>query len=210
MNPLKGLPQEGQQVFVVAPTGRTFSARVKALDAQSTLLALDGGLTDAADELSGGHVSIQYTNRRGVCRLDGQAHKEPEPGVLRVDHTNKVVLIQRREFVRVDALVPVTYEPCAAGGWTGETTTVNVSGGGFMVSGREGLQMGTSLNFTIELLDGDMRDSGPLSGTGRVVRETKAGLGIRIERIEERERERLIRWVFARERFGRQVVGRFS
>jgi hypothetical protein len=176
-------------------------------DAGSTLLGFEGDASDPVRILAGGHVAIQYTNLRGVCRLDGQAHAEPEPGVLRVDHTGKVQLIQRREFVRVDAIVPVTYQPYGPDGATAMTTTVNVSGGGFMIAAREGLQLHDFTDFTLEL-DRDERDAGPLTVSGRVVRETSAGSGIEIERIDDRERERLIRWVFARERLSRQIVGR--
>lgn len=203
---MRGLPETGQDVFVIAPSGAAIGARVRDVDALSTLLSFEGGATDPVAVLSGGHVSIQYTNRRGVCRVDGQAHEEPEVGVLRVDHTGNVVLIQRREFVRVDATVPVRYSPVGSDGWTAETTTVNVSGGGFMVSGREALRIGEAVSFVLEL-DGDTRDAGPLEALGRVVRETNAGLGVEVEHIDERERERLIRWVFARERLSRQILG---
>jgi c-di-GMP-binding flagellar brake protein YcgR len=180
---------------------------VRAADELSTLLAFGADASDPVAVLAGGHVAIQYTNRRGVCRIDGEGHREPEVGVLRVDYTGKVELIQRREFVRVDAMVPVSYRPIGPGGWTAETTTTNVSGGGFMISGTEGLRMNDIMAFTVEL-DGDGRDAGPLEVIGRVVRETKGGLGIRVEEIEESERERLIRWVFGRERLGRQIVGK--
>jgi hypothetical protein len=204
---MRELPQDGQQVFVVGPSGAAIAARVMDRDERSTLLAFEGRASDPVNVLAGGHVAIQYTNMRGVCRLDGQAHAEPEPGVLRVDHTGKVQLIQRREFVRVDAIVPVTYEPYGPDGTTAMTTTVNVSGGGFMIAGHEGLQLHDFTDFTLEL-DRDERDSGPLAVSGRVVRETSAGMGVEIERIDDRERERLIRWVFARERLSRKIVGR--
>jgi c-di-GMP-binding flagellar brake protein YcgR len=204
---MKGLPEQGQEVFVVAPSGAMMPARVRAADGISTLLAFGADASDPVAVLAGGHVAIQYTNRRGVCRIDGQAHREPEVGVLRVDHTGKVELIQRREFVRVDAMVPVSYKPIGVDGWTAETTTINVSGGGFMISGTEGLRMNDLMEFTLEL-DGDSKDAGVLEIVGRVVRETKGGLGILVEQIDEKERERLIRWVFGRERLGRQIVGK--
>jgi c-di-GMP-binding flagellar brake protein YcgR len=149
-------------------------------------------------------VSIQYTNRRGVCRIDGVGHQAKVPGLLRVDHKGKVQLIQRREFVRVDAMIRVTYEPIGPGGWLAETTTINVSGGGFMLSGREGLRIGEVMSFTLELGGGE----DDMTVLGRVVRETSSGLGVEIENIDERERERLVRWVFARERTNRQIVGK--
>jgi hypothetical protein len=203
---MKGLPEQGQEVAVVALSGATIPARVKDIDERSALLTFERHPTNPVPELAGGHVAIQYTNRRGICRIDGQAHKEPEWGVLRVDYTDKVKLIQRREYVRVHAMVRVTYKAVGIAEPV-ETTTVNVSGGGFMISGREGLRMYDLMDFTVDL-DGDGPDAGPLEVTGRVMRETPGGLGIRIERIEDEERERLIRWVFGRERLSRQIVGK--
>ena len=201
---MKGLPQKGQDVWVIAPTGASISARAYDVDGDATVLEFLMNQGDVAAELANGSVAIQYVTRRGVCRIDGVAHRTKEAGAIRVDYTGQVELIQRREFVRIDAMVPVTYQPMGATGWTAETTTINVSGGGFMISGREGLRMDEVCTFTLHL-DGE-REAGPLECDGQVVRETAGGLGISITMIDEDERERLIRWVFARERLSRQIV----
>lgn len=189
---------------MIAPTGASVSARAYEVDAEATTVEFLHSQGDVASELANGAVAIQYVTRRGVCRIDGVAHRAKEPGAIRVDHTGKVELIQRREFVRINAMVPVTYQPIGPSGWTAETTTINVSGGGFMISGSEGLRDGEVCTFTLEL-DGE-REAGPLECDGQVVRETAGGLGIQIVTIDEEERERLIRWVFARERLSRQIV----
>jgi hypothetical protein len=201
---VKGLPQQGQEIWVIAPNGASISARAHEVDADATIVEFLLGQGDVASELANGSVAIQYVTRRGVCRIDGVAHRTKDAGAIRVAHTGGVELIQRREFVRIDAMVPVSYLPLGKGGWTAETTTINISGGGFMISGREGLRMDEVCEFTLEL-DGE-REAGPLVCDGQVVRETAGGLGIRIVTIDEDERERLIRWVFARERLSRQIV----
>lgn len=200
---MKGLPESGQNVFVIAPSGATVDAYVREGGAASTLLGFVAAQNDPVGALADQEVSIQYTNRRGVCRIAGVAHAAPKPGALRVDHTGKVQLIQRRDYVRVDAMVSVTYQPMGPQGWTVATTTINVSGGGFMLSGTEGLREGESCEFTL-YLDGE--DGGELVVDGTVVRESAAGLGVRIDTIDEAERDRVIRWVFARERLARQVT----
>ena len=202
---MRGLPEQGQPVFVIAPSGAGIAARVVNVEPNASLLSFEDNESDPVNMLAGGNVAIQYTNRRGVCRIDGAAHRSKSKTVLRVDHTSKIQLIQRREFVRVDAIVPCTYRPIGMTGWLAETTTTNVSGGGFMISGREGLQIDQLMSFTLAL-DGDSREAGPLDCTGQVVRETRAGLGIKILEIAPGEQERLVRWVFARERLGRQIV----
>ena len=202
---MKGLPEQGQQVFVISPSGAGIPARVLECDAKCTVLSFEENESNPVAVLAGGNLSIQYTNRRGVCRIDGAAHRAKGVTMLRVDHTSKVQLIQRREFVRVDAILPVTYRPVGMTGWTAETTTINVSGGGFMISGREGLRMDQIMEFTITL-DGEGKEAGPIDVVGQVVREMPGGLGISITQLDERERERLIRWVFARERQGMLIV----
>ena len=189
---------------MIAPTGASVSARAYYVTADATVVEFLRNQGDMAAELANGSVAIQYTTRRGVCRIDGVAHRTKEPGAIRVEHTGRVELIQRREYVRIDAMVPVTYMPMGPTGWTTETTTINISGGGFMISGSEGLRMGEDCTFMLHL-DGE-REAGPLEVDGTVVRETGGGLGIQIAVIEEEERDRLIRWVFARERLSRQIV----
>ena len=189
---------------MISPTGASISAHALEVDSDAAVLEFLRSQGDVADELANGSVAIQYVTRRGVCRIDGVAHRTKEPGALRVDHTGQVELIQRREFVRIDAMIPVAYLPLGKGGWVAETTTINVSGGGFMISGREGLRDGEVTEFTLHL-DGE-REAGELVCDGQVVRETAGGLGIQITAIEEDERDRLIRWVFARERLSRQIV----
>ena len=202
---MRGLPEQGQQVFVIAPSGAGIAARVMEVEPQEAMLSFAESESNPVSMLAGGNVAIQYTNRRGVCRIDGAAHTGKHPEVLRVEYTGKVQLIQRREFVRVDAMIPVSYRPIGMTGWLAETTTINVSGGGFMISGREGLQIDQEMDFTLAL-DGDTKDAGPLDVFGKVARETPGGLGIQITRITEDERDRLVRWVFARERVGLQIV----
>ena len=201
---MKGLPEQGQEIWVIAPTGASVSARAYEVNADATFLEFLANQGDVAAELANGAVALQYVTHRGICRLDGVAHRAKEPGAIRVDHTGRVELIQRREFVRINAMVPVSYQPMGPSGWTAETTTINVSGGGFMVSGKEGLREGEVCSFTLEL-DGE-REAGPLECDGEVVREMGGGLGVRIVTIDEEERERLIRWVFERERLTRQIV----
>lgn len=189
----------------MAPSGAAIGAHVRdAGEGATTLLFFDGD-SDPIAVLAGGHVAIQYTNNRGICRVDGLARPVEGADGLRVDHTGEVELLQRREFVRIDATVRVTYEPIGAGVWTAETTTINLSGGGFMLAGHEGLLLGEKMRFVVDL-DGDSRESGPLQVIGRVVRDTRGGLGVEIDEVDEAERDRLIRWLFERQRRAVQIV----
>ena len=202
---MRGLPEQGQQVAVIAPSGATIPARVREAGAGYTLLSFAENESSPVAMLDGGNLAIQFVNRRGVCRLDGAGHAAADAS-LRVDHLGDVQLIQRREFMRLDAIIRVSYWPMGRDGWEAETTTVNISGGGFMVAGREGLRMGDVVDFLLHLDGDDNKESGPLECAGEVLRELSNGLGVRITEITEEERERLIRWVFVRERLGLQIV----
>lgn len=199
---MKGFPQQGQQVLVIAPSGATIGARVMGLDPGATLLDLSG-TGSPVTLLAGGNVAIEYTNRRGICRIDGAAHVAGETTV-RVEHDTGVRLIQRREFMRLDATVRVTYHP--PGGWAVETTTVNVSGAGFQLAAGEGLCVGDIVEFTLELDGEGNKEAGPLVVTGAILREVDGGVGVKIVDVDEEERERLIRWIFVRERLALQIV----
>jgi c-di-GMP-binding flagellar brake protein YcgR len=196
-------PGLGQEVHVIAPSGASIDARVKHAGIGNLLLRLEPGETDPLELLADESVSIEFTNRRGVCRLLGKAKAAAGGSALRVDSTGVIELIQRRDYVRVEAFVPVTYQPDGPDGWTATANTLDVSGGGFRVGDAEGLRLGDMMRFTLELGEGE----NPLQAVAEAVREAGDGAyGMRFVEILERDRQRLVRWVFARERLARQIA----
>ena len=199
---MKG-PEIGQPVHVIAPSGASIEARVRDAGASSFLLRLDHAGSDASHLLSDQAVSLEFTNRRGVCRILGTAQAVPGDHALRVDATGTIELIQRRDYVRVEAFVPVTYQPAGPEGWTATANTLDVSGGGFQIADAEGLRVGDMMSFTLDLGEGER----PLKAVAAAVREAgDRTFGMRFVEILERERRRLVRWVFARERIARQIA----
>jgi hypothetical protein len=193
-------PGIGQAVQVIAPSGATLDARVKDAGTGSFLLRFE---RDPAELLADRTVSLEFTNRRGVCRLVGTAKPAPGESVLTVDANGTIELIQRRDYVRVEAFVPVTYKPDGADGWTATANTLDISGGGFQIAEAEGLRLGDMRRFTLELGEGE----DDLQAVGEAVREAEQGaFGVRFVEILERDRARLVRWVFARERLARQIA----
>jgi hypothetical protein len=197
-------PGIGQAVHVIAPSGATLDARVKDAARSSFLLRVEHGDDgDPAGLLADKTVSLEFTNSRGVCRIIGTAQYTAGGSALRVDATGTIELIQRRDYVRVEAFVPVTYQPDGPGGWTATGHTLDVSGGGFQICEAEGLRLGDMRRFTIELGEGE----DDLEAVAAAVREAGDGaFGMRFVEILERDRQRLVRWVFARERLARQIA----
>jgi hypothetical protein len=196
-------PRVGEAVHVIAPSGATIGARVKDAATGSFLLRLDEGDSDPHELLADATVSLEFTNLRGVCRIPATAEAATDQGALRLNTTGAVELIQRRDYYRVEAFVPVTYEPYGPDGHTVTANTLDVSGGGFQISAAEGLRLGDMLRFTLELGEGE----DPVQAVAHAVREAgDDSFGMRFVEILERERQRLVRWVFARERAARQIA----
>ena len=186
---------------MIAPSGAAIGARVKDAQTSSYLLRLDH--PDPRDFLANTTVSVEFTGKRGVCRIVGDAERAAGDGALRVNATGGVELIQRRDYVRVEAFVPVTYQPLGPDGWTVTANTLDVSGGGFRIAAAEGLRLGDMMRFTLELGEGEDQ----VQAVAQAVREAGDDeFGMRFVEILDRERQRLVRWVFARERLARQIA----
>lgn len=194
-------PRVGDTVQVIASSGAAADARVK--DAGD-----DGYVLRLADDASREHftadaVSLQFANLRGVCRLMGTAEEVADPAALRVHSTGEIELIQRRDFVRVDVYVPATYKPYGPDGRTVQAHTVEIGGGGFRLGDAEGLRSGDMLRFTIELGEGE----DPFHAVATVVRDAgDRAFGLQFVDLPDRDRDRLVRWLFARERLARQMA----
>lgn len=105
---------------------------------------------------------------------------------------------QRRDQARIDLVRPVAMIPDGFRvGWLNGFTR-NVSAGGVLVAGAEALTAGDRLRLRFEL---DSEDD-LIDLLARVVRadDTWGLRGLRLERLDERERQRIVRFVFARQR----------
>jgi hypothetical protein len=105
---------------------------------------------------------------------------------------------QRRDAVRVDLVRPVAMVPDGfRAGWLNGFTR-NVSAGGVLVTGADALEAGARLRLRLEL---DSEEE-LLDVLARVVRadDTWGLRGLRLEDVSPRERERIVRFVFERQR----------
>ena len=103
---------------------------------------------------------------------------------------------RRREFARVPVVRPVAMVPAGFRvGWLNGFTR-DLSAGGALVAGAGALEIGDRLRLRFELSEDEMLDL-----MARVVREHELGLrGLRLEGLDEHVRERIVRFVFEKQR----------
>lgn len=136
---------------------------------------------------------LEYASVRGMVRLRGEAVFE-DKAVVRFRARGEAEVIQRRAYVRVHTPQVVKLAPDAAGRKALDALTVDLSGGGMLLTGAEGLETGAAVRFAIQITPG----SSQISGVARVVRIRDDGKrALMFEQIEEGDRQRLIRFVFA-------------
>jgi hypothetical protein len=195
-----------ERVRVLVPRVATLEATV----VRAVTGAAELALTATPD------VPLRFLHRRkativpltGDDRIDGRLLAVPGPnGRVRDDllHFLKAVVPlaparapQRRDEIRIDLVRPVALIPDGFKvGWLNGFTR-NVSAGGVLIAGAEALEAGDRLRVRFELDDEDDL----IDLLARVVRadDTWGLRGLRLERLTDRERERIVKFVFARQR----------
>jgi hypothetical protein len=185
----------GEHVQVNLPHIGRLPATVEATEPGAVVVVLAVG--DArVKRLAGAEVAIEYATGRGINRFAGILElDESRPDLLRVSLQGDAERIQRREWARVEATLPVTVrgidEPVG-----GDTVTLNISGGGVLVKDPWKMPLGIDVRIELEVEPG----AAPIKALGRVVREPAADQkGIRIDSIAREDEERLVRLVRERE-----------
>lgn len=195
-----------ERVRVLVPQVATLEATV----VRAVTGAAELALTATPD------VPLRFLHRRkatiiplsGDDRIDGRLLAVPGPhGRVRDDllHFLKAVVPlapprapQRRDEIRIDLVRPVALIPDGFKvGWLNGFTR-NVSAGGVLIAGADALEAGDRLRLRFELDDEDDL----IDLLARVVRadDTWGLRGLRLERLTDRERERIVKFVFARQR----------
>jgi c-di-GMP-binding flagellar brake protein YcgR len=184
----------GEHVQLSLPHIGLLPATVESIEAGAVVLVL------AVDDnrvrrLGGAEVAVEHATGRGINRFNGTLElNDRRPEQLRVVLTGDAERIQRREWARVEATLPVTVkgidEPVG-----GETVTLNISGGGILVKDPWKMPLGIDVRVELEVEPG-----AKIQALGRVVREPAPDQkGIRIDSIGREESERLVRLVRERE-----------
>jgi len=193
--PAPSIPS-GEHVHLSLPHVGLLPATVSSVEAGAIVLVLT--VKDArVHRLVGGEVAVEYKSGRGIQRFGGILEVDDgRPDLLRVVTFGEAERIQRREWARVDTILPISVQAIDES-IGGATTTLNVSGGGVLVSDKWDMPLGTDVRIELQA---DPKDP-PIRAMGRVVRMAgKDEKGIRIDSIAREDEERLVRLVRERER----------
>ncbi len=186
----------GLHVQLRLPHSMVLPATVDSM-AGGTIVAVLAVSDNRVHRLGGAEVTVEWITLRGIQRLLGRL--EPDPArseLVRVSVHGDLERIQRREWARVAAVVPVRVRAVDEN-LGGETSTLNVSGGGVLVKDLWHLPLGLDVRLELDIEPGKP----PVRALGRVVREAaRDEKGVRIDDISRDDEERLVRFVRERER----------
>lgn len=197
-------PRRAQSVVLRLPgAGTALPARVDEVADDVVTLVLSQP-PDRADAYHDLHAVVEYTTPRGVHRLSGAlARTDGAPEVVEVHRDGHDDVVQRRDYVRVDALMPVRLTISDPVRGAAHTTTLNISGGGLLFLDPLDLPHDALIDIEVEVAPG----AAPVRARGRVVREVgHDAKGVQIESIAPDDRERLIRYVTERERLAMRIA----
>jgi c-di-GMP-binding flagellar brake protein YcgR len=187
----------GEQVSVVLEHIGGLPATVETLQGSLVKVVLSVP-DDRVKRLDGREVAIEKTSARGVQRYSGRLKVSGAKGEhLTITLEGDAERVQRRNFVRVPAIVPIKVISLEKGVTAGDTTTINVSGSGVLIKDKWRLPLGTDVRIELQLEP----DGEPLRALGRVVRySSEQEKGIRIEDVSRSDEDRLIKFIRERER----------
>lgn len=176
------------------------AARVRlAEDGHATALLLTQPGRPLA-EVVGETISVDIPTQRGLLHVAARVADAPSGELLELDVVGEPELIQRRAFLRVEAFVPVLVQALDQHGATVDTRTLDLGGGGALIARLNDFDLASVTHLTLRFPD----DSPPIVTDATVVRDAGDGRrGVRFEAMDEREHDRLVRFVFERERIAR-------
>ena len=193
-----------------APTGRLFAqdglsvpVSITQRGDDITLVILDGADEFISNPLS--YLMLESAGSRGIVRTSGSAELVEE-NLLRFVLDDHPELVQRREYVRVVAAKRVVFED-EEGHPIADGLTVDLSGGGMLVQLPKSAELPADepVRFTVYLGLTDYDDQ--VAGAAHVIR-SKPGRQVAMvfDHISHNDQERLIRFVFERQRVALRVT----
>lgn len=200
---VKGI-EEGQHVSLLMGDLQPVDARIEELSESHAVVGLFKEPEPTLEQIGDIEGVIEAPGPRGLARLVGTMRQhDRQTDVVRLEFDQGPEVIQRRQYVRIDATTTVTVT--REDGVKHKTYTLNLSGAGLLLGGPDELQIDEPIKVDIDVGEDEI----PIHARGRVVRETaEKHKGVRIEMIEEGDRERLIHFVFEKQRLAPRVKTR--
>jgi hypothetical protein len=189
----------GRHATLILPQLGSFPAVVDMDDAEhATAMLLVRPLQSLAGTV-GSDVSIDIATNRGLLHVDAHVVETSAGEVLEL-LTGRTELIQRRSFARVDAFLEIVVTP-GSEATPIPAAVVNISASGAVVSRMGDMALDDEVRLSLRLAPYEP----PLDIVGRVVREfDKQFRAVHFEQIRESDRERIVRFVFDRQRLERR------
>jgi hypothetical protein len=189
----------GRHATLILPQLGSFPAVVDMDDADhATAMLLVRPLQSLAGTV-GSDVSIDIATNRGLLHVDAHVVETSAGEVLEL-LTGRTELIQRRSFARVDAFLEIVVTP-GSEATPIPAAVVNISASGAVVSRMGDMALDDEVRLSLRLAPYEP----PLDIVGRVVREfDKQFRAVHFEQIRESDRERIVRFVFDRQRLERR------
>ncbi|HXD55617.1 MAG TPA: PilZ domain-containing protein [Solirubrobacteraceae bacterium] len=186
------LPEVSDSVVLAVGSGR-IPARVIERGPDMLVVAITVPTRPMSEDQLGS-LRVEYVSARGRVRLTGSlASQDPaDPEVVRLTAPRSVEVMQEREYVRIRSARPVLVL-CSGETGSVQSFTVDVSGGGLLLTGPDTLRVGDELTFRLTLTQGVT----PVTGSGRVVRVDGQGRrAVEFISISDLDRRRLVRFIF--------------
>jgi c-di-GMP-binding flagellar brake protein YcgR len=196
-------PELNQRVVLRSPEFEgDLTSRVEDVTPTRLLVAIPSDGTNTHDLPVGTQLEIQWISRRGLGRVSGTVAGRQIASVpcLEIDLREDPQVLQRRDAVRVEVNLPVTVWPDDEDAPPTAATSLDLSGGGVRARLEGEWAVGDIVHVRVGLPDEE-----PIEAAGQIVRmtedtETGRSFGISFDDMDEPDRERLIRFVFARMR----------
>lgn len=193
------MTQRAQRGSIELPGVGDIPALVELTAGQATAMLLVRPL-GALEDVVGTHVGIDVATQRGLLHVDARVAGVRDGELLDLEVAGDGEVTQRRNYARVDAGLEVTIAASSV-----PTVAVNISGSGVVLSHLEGLASGDPVELLLQLAPAEP----PIAISGRVTREGDGDLrAVHFEHVAPADRERIVQYVFARQRLEAQRTRR--
>jgi c-di-GMP-binding flagellar brake protein YcgR len=198
----KGIEERDKVVVKIKDWSR-IDARVEEVGTDYAVLGLFREPDRPLANLRPASGTVEYNTEHGAYSIEVtvQQHNH-ERDAVRVTFDKGSKPLPRRQFFRVETAIDVVLS--RSNGRQDNTYTLDLSAAGCLLAGPPDLAANESIRIRIEIGEGDV-----IRVRGRVVRTDADGhKAVVFDMIDEAVRDRLIRYLFERQRAERKVRGR--